>query len=269
MFWFATEFNQDLSKWDVTSNTSYMEMFRGAYSFNSDLSSWNTSAGVDFFGIFVGASSFNGDVTTWDVSNVSRSAGFGIGLTGFFYFATEFDQDTSGWNVSNHWTLRAIFTEARKFNQDLSTWKVGNCFDTAHFLMGAESFNQDLCAWKHDFQYAYSRDIFAFSGCTYTEEPVMEQQGPFCASMCEITNKPFQENLELREAIEAYVDQDCANDTNCEIGQAYGYPMNDWDVSHVTDFSYLFCEYSSLSSCSPWLSPLNLSHDTHTRVPIN
>lgn len=68
----------------------------------------------------------------------------------------------------------------------------------------------------------------------------MEQQGPFCASMCEISNKPFQDPLELHGAIAAYVDQDCANDMDCEIGQAYGYPMNDWDVSHVVDFSFLF-----------------------------
>ncbi|QVK01568.1 BspA family leucine-rich repeat surface protein [Mycoplasma mycoides subsp. capri] len=43
LFWFVTDFNQDISTWDVSRVKSMDHMFFGASSFNQDLSKWNTS----------------------------------------------------------------------------------------------------------------------------------------------------------------------------------------------------------------------------------
>ena len=44
----------------------------------------------------------------------------------------------------------------------------------------------------------------------------------------------------LYNAVRAYVSQDCSNNIECAIGQAYGWPINSWCVGKVRDMSYLF-----------------------------
>ena len=44
----------------------------------------------------------------------------------------------------------------------------------------------------------------------------------------------------LYKAVRAYVNQDCANNQECEIAQTYGWPMNSWCVGNVKDMSGLF-----------------------------
>ena len=51
----------------------------------------------------------------------------------------------------------------------------------------------------------------------------------------------------LYNAVRDYVEQDCANNNNCEVGQRYGWPMNSWCVGNVTDMSYLFYEIDTFN----------------------
>jgi len=44
----------------------------------------------------------------------------------------------------------------------------------------------------------------------------------------------------LYNAVRSYVNQDCANNKECDIAQVYGWPMNSWCVGNVKDMSYLF-----------------------------
>ena len=37
MFWWAKEFNSDISNWDVSNGTKFADMFGRAYSFNQDI----------------------------------------------------------------------------------------------------------------------------------------------------------------------------------------------------------------------------------------
>merc|ERR1712178_1684 len=73
MFVGASNFNGDLSSWDVSQVTTMTSMFNGASSFNGDLSSWDVSSVTKMDRMFDGASSFNGDLSSWDVSKVTVS----------------------------------------------------------------------------------------------------------------------------------------------------------------------------------------------------
>ena len=54
------------------------------------------------------------------------------------------------------------------------------------------------------------------------------------------SNQSFLSKDELKGAVDNYVTQDCANLPDCDVGQIYGWPMNAWCVSNVTDMSWLF-----------------------------
>lgn len=74
--------------------TNMISMFNNATNFNGDISGWDVSNVTSMAGMFQGASSFNGDISGWDVSNV-------IAMANMFYGATSFNQDLSGWCVIN------------------------------------------------------------------------------------------------------------------------------------------------------------------------
>ena len=55
LFWSATNFNQDLSSWDVSSVVNMNRMFEKATSFNQNLSSWDVSSVTNMIDMFLDA----------------------------------------------------------------------------------------------------------------------------------------------------------------------------------------------------------------------
>ena len=70
-----SDFNGDISKWDVSNIESMNGMFAGS-KFNGDISKWDVS-NVKYMSSMFEYSKFNGDISKWDVSNV-------IFMTGMF-----------------------------------------------------------------------------------------------------------------------------------------------------------------------------------------
>jgi surface protein len=138
MFAGATNFNQNISGWDVSNVVNMRSMFNGASSFNQNINSWDVSNVVYMQGMFQDAISFNSPIGNWDVSNVTQ-------MWWMFRGATSFNQNLSGWNVSQVISIRSMF-ENTSFNQDISSWDVSNVI-----YMGALFFNtpfsQDIGSW--------------------------------------------------------------------------------------------------------------------------
>ena len=63
----AAVFNDDLSKWDVSSVTRMVSMFMRAASFDGDISRWDVSTVTSTSSVFNDATAFNGDISKWDV----------------------------------------------------------------------------------------------------------------------------------------------------------------------------------------------------------
>lgn len=120
-YWFEgdTEFNEDISSWDVSNVVSMGYTFGAASSFNQDLSNWDVSSVTDMNYMFVEATVFNSDISSWDVSSVTD-------MRNLFDNATSFNQDISSWNVSSVTDMKYMFFNTTSFNQDLSSWCVTN-----------------------------------------------------------------------------------------------------------------------------------------------
>jgi len=65
MFYSASEFNNNISSWDVSSVKDMTWMFGYASSFNSDIASWDISDVKSMENMFEGASLFNNDLSSW------------------------------------------------------------------------------------------------------------------------------------------------------------------------------------------------------------
>jgi len=162
----TSDFNQDISNWDVSNVTNMSEMFARAIKFNQDISKWDVSNVNDMSAMFSGARSFNQDISNWDVSNVTdmaetftASAKFNqpIGkwdVSNVLYMddmlsgAKIFNQPIGEWDVSNVKSMDSMFMESKKFNQDIGNWNLSNLTNMDYMFVGAESFNQDISRWN-------------------------------------------------------------------------------------------------------------------------
>ena len=102
----GTNFNGDISGWDV-SNVTYMSyMFFDCKTFNQDISNWDVSKVKNMQGMFEGCKQFNQDISDWDVSNVTD-----MHVT--FYGCESFNQDISNWDVSKVKNMNNVFNDCQ------------------------------------------------------------------------------------------------------------------------------------------------------------
>ena len=118
-------------------------------------------------------------IGTWCVSQVTD-------MSYLFYGKDAFNEDLSGWDVSQVTKMQWMFFRAASFTGDLSSWDTSSVQDMSSMFRGASNFNWDLCAWSDNFPYDSANNIFLNSGCTLTNTPKEGEQGPFCASECNL-----------------------------------------------------------------------------------
>ena len=114
-----SNFNGDISNWDVSNVTDMSEMFYCAKNFNQTLDKWNTSNVLDMRSMFYCAKNFNQALNNWDVSSVTN-------MIAMFFWAEKFNQTLNNWNVSNVTYMHSMFYGARNFNQAMGNWDVSN-----------------------------------------------------------------------------------------------------------------------------------------------
>ena len=135
-----TNFQDDISKWDV-SNVADMEgIFAHAEYFDSDISRWNVSR-VTNMALMFADGKFNADISKWNLSRVTN-------IERMFSGTTTFVCDIAKWDVSRVFEMRDTFSNAKVFNVDISKWDV---LSVTSMFMGATSFKRQLCgvAWVH------------------------------------------------------------------------------------------------------------------------
>lgn len=153
----SSNFNSDISQWDVSNVTNMYYLFRGT-PFNQDISGWDVSSVKYMYGVFYEATAFNQDISGWDVSNVEV---FDFFLTR----ATSFNQDLSGWDVSSAVTMSSMFNEVPLFNFDIANWDVSNVTTMTFMFANNDTLEVDLSGWDIS-NAADVNNMFAYSTLT-------------------------------------------------------------------------------------------------------
>ena len=141
MFMNCTNFNSDLSSWDVSNVTNMNNMFGDCTNFNQSLNNWNVSNVSNMYNMFANCTNFNQSLNNWNVSNVSD-------MYGMFGNCTNFDQPLNNWNVSNVSDMYGMFSGCANFNQDLSGWCVTNITsEPSGFSVGSLLTSENKPVW--------------------------------------------------------------------------------------------------------------------------
>lgn len=120
--------------------TDLSRFFFGCTNFNQDLSGWDVSNVTNMREMFALCTYFNGNITNWNVSNVTD-------MSHMFDTAEWFNQDISGWNLANVTDMTYMFSNAYSFNQPIGSWVFPKVTSLQGFLQYAFSFNQPLNSW--------------------------------------------------------------------------------------------------------------------------
>ncbi|MFV0553617.1 MAG: BspA family leucine-rich repeat surface protein [Mangrovibacterium sp.] len=140
MFKQASEFNQPIGDWNVSSVKSTGSMFREAYAFNQPIGDWNVSAVNGMSYMFYLAYKFNQPLKDWDVSAVES-------MERMFSSASAFNQPIGGWDVSAVTSMERMFSSAYYFNQPLKDWDVSAVDNMSGMFASAYYFNQPIGGW--------------------------------------------------------------------------------------------------------------------------
>ncbi len=285
MFQYASNFNSDISSWDVSTITDMYALFHGT-SFNQDISGWNVSSVTNMEYLFYN-SSFNQDISGWDVSNVTNMARMFSNndffnqdisswdvssvtrMDGMFY-ESPFNQDIDIWDVSSVTGMGTMFSGiSAVFNQSLNSWNVSNVTDMGGMFQFNDVFNGNISNWNvsnvtlmnHMFAGSvFTGDISGWTVSSVTNMGSMFEYSSFNSdiSSWDVSNvthmddmfqySPFNQDISSWD-VSSVTDMDEMFRGNSNFNQN----ISGWVVSSVTDMSYMFSGASSFNqNISGW-----------------
>ncbi len=155
MFFSATSFDGDISRWNTASVMNMRSMFNGATSFDQNIGNWNTATVTTMLFMFARSSSFNQNIGNWNTASVTN-------MGSMFQNATSFNQDIGRWNTASVMDMSFMFQNATSFNQDIGGWNVEAVTAMRNMFSGVtlSTANYDALLVGWDAQNLTSRVVF-------------------------------------------------------------------------------------------------------------
>ena len=140
--WLGTSFSTTDAP-DLKYVTDFTSIFEGASNFNGDLSAWEVDSIKLMSKAFADAIAFDKDIGDWDVHLVTH-------MDSMFAGASVFNQDISEWPVEKVETMSSMFRNADAFNQPIGNWDVKNVDHFDFMFLDNDAMNQNLGDWLFD-----------------------------------------------------------------------------------------------------------------------
>lgn len=139
---YVTDFQGDVSEWDVSGVTNFSGMFGGCKRFNCDLSGWDVHSGITFNSMFSGCERFNSDIGNWEMGSATS-------INSMFLNCYAFDKDLTKWDIQEVEDMDNAFCKCFSFKgKGLDHWKPIKVKKIAYAFYWCKSFNTDLSSWK-------------------------------------------------------------------------------------------------------------------------
>jgi len=114
----------------MSSATNINAMLRGQTNYNEDLSSWNVSNVTDMSGVFFGSASFDQNLSSWDIANVTQLTNFAKNTT---FSTSNYDAILIGWEstLQDTYPNGSGYTPTISINFGNSQYTSGGAAETA------------------------------------------------------------------------------------------------------------------------------------------
>lgn len=256
---YNTDFNQDISLWNVSNVKDFSFTFFNAIQFNQPLNNWNMTNANNMQSMFENAISFNQPLDKWDVSNLEK-------MQAVFKNASKFNQPLNNWNITKLISLESIFNGASDFNQPLNKWKTKNIIIMDSLFNNAIHFNQNINSWNTDKVISLTS---TFKGATSYNYPldrwnvsnVLDMSSLFWGAVSFNQSLRSWDTSEVRYMQGIFAgaktfnqDINSWNTSNVKtLREAFAWttyfdqPLGNWDTSQVTDMYAIFMYASSFN----------------------
>ena len=222
-----SNFNEDISAWDVSGVTNMINMFNGASSFNQNIGDWNTSAVTSMAYMFNGASTFNQDIGNWNTSAVTNMAYM-------FEGATLFNQEIGNWNTSKVTSMYEMFRHASNFNQNIGDWNTSAVRNMGNMFYGASVFNKPIGNWNTS---AVTSMAYMFQGATLFNQDIGSWDTSSVTSMREMFKNTSAFNQDIGNWNTSKVHSMYQMFRNA---QAFNQDIGEWNTSALRDMYQMF-----------------------------
>ena len=221
----ASEFNVDISNWNVSGVTDMAAMFLACVAFNQDIGSWNVGEVTDMGNMFRLCITFNQDISSWNVAKVTNMADM-------FHNCTYFNQDIGSWNVGEVTNMESMFRVNNVFNQNLNSWNVAKVTDMQAMFRSCVAFNGNISSWDvaavTNMSYMFYNAPFNQDISSWIVAAVTDMQGMFRAT-------PFNQDIGSWNVAAVTNMQEMFRDAT-----AFAQDISSWNVANVTNMSYMF-----------------------------
>ncbi|WP_299891005.1 BspA family leucine-rich repeat surface protein [uncultured Lacinutrix sp.] len=114
---------QNILHWNTNSIMEMQGMFRDS-NFNGDISNWDVSNVFNMANMFLNNSSFNIDISNWNVAKVQN-------MSSMFRGATNFDQNLGSWDISSVTNMQNMFNDVTLSTANYDATLIGWATDTS------------------------------------------------------------------------------------------------------------------------------------------